>query len=257
MRSRPRRASGAATAAEASSGPAQRGLQRAPSSQPPRPTWEALLTSAHDQQADALVCGARGRSGFARTLLGSTSTSLASPRRPAARRRARRSGRARGPLLIAYDGSGAGPPDDRVAGRPSAFAAALRGARLGVALSAPASRVPDAGQRAPGERTFGDHRRFSSSAIGDWLAATTTGEGVAHSRRGRSLTRRARPSRRPPVVWRSDFAPSLARRARHGAHRHRRSEGSAARATLLGSCPRAHPRREVPIACRSGDRARP
>jgi nucleotide-binding universal stress UspA family protein len=40
------------------------------------PTWEALLAAARDAGADALVCGARGRSDFARTVLGSTSTSL-------------------------------------------------------------------------------------------------------------------------------------------------------------------------------------
>ena len=41
---------------------------------PHQPTWEALLEAARG--ADVLVCGARGRSDFARTILGSTSTSL-------------------------------------------------------------------------------------------------------------------------------------------------------------------------------------
>ena len=77
---------------------------------PHQPTWEALLEAARG--ADVLVCGARGRSDFARTILGSTSTSLlhhadlpllvipddvdASPGELAS---------TEGPIVVAYDGS--------------------------------------------------------------------------------------------------------------------------------------------------------
>ncbi len=77
---------------------------------PHQPTWEALLEAARG--ADVLVCGARGRSDFARTILGSTSTSLlhhadlpllvipddvdASPGELAS---------TQGPIVVAYDGS--------------------------------------------------------------------------------------------------------------------------------------------------------
>ena len=92
-----------------------------------QPTWEALLEAARG--ADVLVCGARGRSDFARTILGSTSTSLlhhadlpllvipddvdASPGGPASMEplaqgapgSADAAGSAHGPIVVAYDGS--------------------------------------------------------------------------------------------------------------------------------------------------------
>jgi len=72
---------------------------------PHSPSWEALLAAARHAEADALICGARGRGEIARAVLGSTSISLlhhaelpliivpddAVP--------------ADGPILIAYDGS--------------------------------------------------------------------------------------------------------------------------------------------------------
>jgi nucleotide-binding universal stress UspA family protein len=43
---------------------------------PSAPAWAALLDAAHRLGADVLICGTRGRGGFARALLGSTSSSL-------------------------------------------------------------------------------------------------------------------------------------------------------------------------------------
>ena len=67
--------------------------------------WPAFLSAADEIDADAIVCGSRGRGAVARSLLGSTSTSLLHhstrpvlvvPQVPAA---------LDGPALIAYDGS--------------------------------------------------------------------------------------------------------------------------------------------------------
>lgn len=60
---------------------------------PAAPAWSALLDAAHRLGADVLVCGTRGRGGFARALLGSTSSSLLH--------------HADVPLLVVPDGSGA------------------------------------------------------------------------------------------------------------------------------------------------------
>ena len=68
-------------------------------------TWQTILSSADEIDADVIVCGSRGRGDIARSLLGSTSTSvlhhathpvLVVPPQAAA---------LEGPALIAYDGS--------------------------------------------------------------------------------------------------------------------------------------------------------
>jgi nucleotide-binding universal stress UspA family protein len=67
--------------------------------------WPAFVSAADEIDADAIVCGSRGRGAIARSLLGSTSTGLVHhgtrpvlvvPRVPAS---------PDGPALIAYDGS--------------------------------------------------------------------------------------------------------------------------------------------------------
>lgn len=89
--------------------------------EPHSPTWEALLAAARDTGADMLVCGSRERNDFARTVLGSTSTSLlhhaelpilvvpddVEPGAPASD----------GPVVIAYDGSPAADRAIDIAGR--------------------------------------------------------------------------------------------------------------------------------------------
>jgi|tagenome__1003787_1003787.scaffolds.fasta_scaffold20823135_1 nucleotide-binding universal stress UspA family protein len=95
-----------ATAAEGVKRAGSAGLEAEPVvARPHAPTWEALLMTAHDQQADALVCGARGRSGFARTLLGSTSTSLLHHADLPLVVVPDGAGTLDGPVVIAYDGS--------------------------------------------------------------------------------------------------------------------------------------------------------
>jgi nucleotide-binding universal stress UspA family protein len=152
------------------------GLQAQPVvARPHAPTWEALLTSAHDQHADALVCGARGRSGFARTLLGSTSTSLLHHADLPLVVVPDGAGALDGPLVIAYDGSEPARKAIEVAGDFFSGRAALvvhvweSQYRRSLTVQTLAN--------APGD----DLRRIIADldhALGD-AAATTTEEGVA------------------------------------------------------------------------------
>ena len=97
---------------------AAHGLQAEVATVPPHAsTWEALLAAAHDEGADVLVCGARGRSGFSRALLGSTSTSLLHHADLPLLVVPDGSGTLDGPVLIAYDGSDAAKQAIDVAGR--------------------------------------------------------------------------------------------------------------------------------------------
>src|ERR671916_1697191 len=69
------------------------------------PEWSALLGTADDLAADVLVCGTRGRSGFARALLGSTSSSLLHHTHLPLLIVPDGGGQLDGPAVIAYDGS--------------------------------------------------------------------------------------------------------------------------------------------------------
>ena len=82
---------------------------------PHQPTWEALLEAARG--ADVLVCGARGRSDFARTILGSTSTSLLHHADLPLLVIPDDVGALEGPIVVAYDGSPAADAAIDVAGR--------------------------------------------------------------------------------------------------------------------------------------------
>ncbi len=69
------------------------------------PIWSAVLELAHDRGVDAIVCGTRGRGGFARTLLGSTSTSLLHHSDLPLLVVPDGAGGLDGPAVVAYDGS--------------------------------------------------------------------------------------------------------------------------------------------------------
>jgi nucleotide-binding universal stress UspA family protein len=82
---------------------------------PHSPTWEALVEAAHG--ADVLVCGARGGSEIARTILGSTSTSLLHHADLPLLVIPDDVGALEGPIVVAYDGSAAADAAIDVAGR--------------------------------------------------------------------------------------------------------------------------------------------
>jgi nucleotide-binding universal stress UspA family protein len=67
--------------------------------------WTAVLETAHQVKADVVVCGTRGRSGFARALLGSTSSSLLHHTDLPLLVVPDGGGRLDGPVVAAYDGS--------------------------------------------------------------------------------------------------------------------------------------------------------
>jgi len=110
---------------EEARGVAEEGVKRAAAldaaalvTQPPHgPTWEALLAAAGEAGADVLVCGARDRGEFARTVLGSTSTSLLHHAKLPVVVVPDDAEPSDGPVLIAYDGSEAADRAIDVAGR--------------------------------------------------------------------------------------------------------------------------------------------
>jgi nucleotide-binding universal stress UspA family protein len=69
------------------------------------PAWAGLLEAAGQLGADVLVCGTRGRGGFARALLGSTSSSLLHHAELPVLVVPDGAGRLDGPVVVAYDGS--------------------------------------------------------------------------------------------------------------------------------------------------------
>lgn len=73
------------------------------------PAWRALLDTAPRLDADVLICGTRGRGGFARALLGSTSSRLVHHTDVPLLVVPDGGGALDGPVVVAYDGSdGAG-----------------------------------------------------------------------------------------------------------------------------------------------------
>jgi nucleotide-binding universal stress UspA family protein len=79
--------------------------------------WAALLDAAHQVGADVLVCGTRGRGGFARALLGSTSASLLHHADVPLLVVPDGGGALDGPVVAAYDGSEGAKRAIQVAGR--------------------------------------------------------------------------------------------------------------------------------------------
>lgn len=67
--------------------------------------WRAIRLAGEEQQADLIVCGARGLGGFARALLGSTSSALLHHADRPVLVVPGGAGELDGPVLIGYDGS--------------------------------------------------------------------------------------------------------------------------------------------------------
>jgi nucleotide-binding universal stress UspA family protein len=78
--------------------------------------WAALLDAAHRVGADVLICGTRGRGGFARALLGSTSSSLLHHTDMPLLVVPDGGGTLDGPVVAAYDGSDGATRAIQVAG---------------------------------------------------------------------------------------------------------------------------------------------
>jgi nucleotide-binding universal stress UspA family protein len=81
------------------------------------PAWSALLDLAHELGVDLIACGTRGRSGFARALLGSTSSSLLHNADLPVLVVPDGAGTLTGPAVLAYDGSEPAKRAIAVAGR--------------------------------------------------------------------------------------------------------------------------------------------
>lgn len=82
------------------------GLDAEPASvDPSAPAWAALLEAAHRLGADVLISGTRGRGGFARALLGSTSSNLLHHTDVPLLVVPDGGGALDGPVVAAYDGS--------------------------------------------------------------------------------------------------------------------------------------------------------
>ena len=82
-----------------------------------RQPWEPILAAAAERNADVVVCGTRGRGPVARSVLGSTSSSLLHHADRAVLVVPEGDVSANGPALIAYDGSPAANEAIAAAGR--------------------------------------------------------------------------------------------------------------------------------------------
>ena len=82
-----------------------------------RQPWEPILSAAAEHGADVVVCGTRGRGAVARSVLGSTSSSLLHHAERAVLIVPEAEALPDGPALIAYDGSPAAREAIAVAGR--------------------------------------------------------------------------------------------------------------------------------------------
>jgi nucleotide-binding universal stress UspA family protein len=140
--------------------------------------WPPILSAADEIDADVIVCGSRGRGGVARSLLGSTSSSVLShsalpvlvvPRAPAD---------LNGPVLLAYDGS----PDARAA---IAAAGRLMSGRRAVVVHVWSALFPHASSpRTPAEAPVREFRAFVDEyeRMFAEIAESEAAEGVALAR---------------------------------------------------------------------------
>ncbi|MDA0173617.1 universal stress protein [Solirubrobacter taibaiensis] len=139
---------------------------------PHSPTWEALLEAARG--TDVLICGARGRSDFARTILGSTSTSLLHHADLPLLVIPDDVGPLEGPIVVAYDGSPAADAAIDVAGR-------LLPGRAAVVVNVYESQYRDSrAVRALARGEVGEIVQALDQALTEEAAATTQ-QGVARA----------------------------------------------------------------------------
>ena len=82
-----------------------------------RQPWEPILAAAAERGADVVVCGSRGRGAVARSVLGSTSSSLLHHAQGAVLIVPEAEAPSDGPALVAYDGSPAAREAVAAAGR--------------------------------------------------------------------------------------------------------------------------------------------
>ena len=82
-----------------------------------RQPWEPILAAAAEREADVVVCGSRGRGAVARSVLGSTSSSLLHHAQRSVLIVPEAEALPDGPALIAYDGSPAAREAIAAAGR--------------------------------------------------------------------------------------------------------------------------------------------
>ena len=121
-----------------------------------RQPWEPILAAAAKREADVVVCGSRGRGAVARSVLGSTSSSLLHHAQRAVLIVPEAEPPAAGPALIAYDGSPAAREAIAAVGRLLPGARrwwSTRGSRV-----APLAERPGA-DRCSGARDPGVQRR--------------------------------------------------------------------------------------------------
>ena len=159
-----------------------------------RRPWEPILAAAAEHGADVVVCGTRGRGAVARSVLGSTSSSLLHHAERAVLIVPEGEAPAEGPVLIAYDGSPAAREAIAAVGRllpgrtalvVHAWESALRHSLSGRALT---------GVPIPEIREFSDD-------LETWLreaAEATVEEGGASWRGPPGSTCAVKPSSRAP-----------------------------------------------------------
>ena len=130
-----------------------------------RQPWEPILATAAERGADVVVCGSRGRGAVARSVLGSTSSSLLHHAQRTMLIVPEAEATPDGPALIAYDGSPAAREGDRSDVAAAARAGRARGSRLGLAFPAVGGR-PRAARRSAARDPRGHQRRRDVGARG-------------------------------------------------------------------------------------------